>query len=100
VDDLETKMSSLTVEFAFEIGNIVYFRSARHDSRNQPTRYLVFERGAFECHGGVQKMYRVDGFPDRWISEPCLTTEEPEYDTTRDRRIWGSIEGKHKSESS
>jgi len=42
---------------------------------------------------------RVDGFADRWISEPCLTTEEPEYDTTRDRRIWGSIEGKHKSES-
>ena len=71
-------MSSLTVEFAFEIGDLVYFKSATHDIGNTPVKFVVYERLAQECHGGVQRLYRVLGVKD-WVPEIVLTSVLPPY---------------------
>jgi len=78
----------LTVEFQFEIGDFVYFRSARNDREHVPSRYLVMERYAQQCHGGVQRLYKLDGDFAKLVPEICLTREEPAYDSSRERYSW------------
>ena len=80
--------SSLTVEFQFEIGDIVYYRSARNDRDSVPRRFLVMERFAQQCHGGTQILYKLDADPHALIPEVCLSREEPAYDPRLARRGW------------
>jgi len=85
-------MSSITVDFEFEIGDTVYFKAARHNLSDSPKGFTVCERGAVECHGGVQRFYRLTGFDnkDPLSGIPCvaLTKDKPAYSTlvgTRDQ---------------
>ena len=52
-------MSGFTVEFAFELGQQVFFRDAPHDVDQTPRAFTVYERVAQECHGGVQRLYKL-----------------------------------------
>ena len=84
-------MSSLTVEFAFEVGDFVYFRSSRNDRDHAPNRFVVMERYGQQCHGGVQRLYKLDGDFTKLVPEICLSREEPAYDTSRERRRWAAF---------
>jgi hypothetical protein len=71
-------VSELKAEMKFEIGDIVYFAATQHTDSCRPRRFVVYERFAQECHGGIQKLYRVGGEANM-VSEPLLTSVEPEY---------------------
>lgn len=71
-------MSSITVDFEFEIGDLVYFRGASHHAGVRPKQFCVYERLAQECHGGIQRMYRVTGGTDLFPAV-LLTKEQPPY---------------------
>lgn len=70
--------SELTVSFVYEIGDIVFFRASQHCAGSRPKPFLITERVAQECHGGVQQLYRMDGRPDL-VSEVALSHDEPPY---------------------
>lgn len=71
-------MSSITVEFQFEIGDFVYMKSAPHTMESVPNAFVVYERIAQQCHGGVQKHYKLGG-RDNMIPETLLTRDRPPY---------------------
>ena len=55
-------MGQLTVEFAFEIGEVVYTKAAMEELRanlSRPRAMYIQERLACECPGGVQLYYYV-----------------------------------------
>jgi len=62
--------SWLSVWFAFDIGEIVYFRGD-----TQPD--VIYERVAVEFVGGVQRLYRLGRTRDELLSETLLTNELP-----------------------
>lgn len=69
-------MTEITVDFEFELHEIVYLKHAEYSRNMKPVRHIIIERSAVECHGGVQKMYRLlDG--QRLIPEPILTKSLP-----------------------
>lgn len=72
-------MSKLEVNFAFEIGDLVYIKSASHRMDCVPKRYVVYERIAQQCHGGVQLLYKITSF-DGTFPEVVLTKELPAYE--------------------
>ena len=71
--------SSITVTFEFEIGELVFIKSATHIIGSRPKRFLILERVVQQCHGGIQLMYLLDvpNLPLR--PEIALTREEPAY---------------------
>lgn len=71
-------MSAITVEFRFALGVSVYFKHAAHDRACRPNQFVVVERIAQECAGGLQKLYRFSGDTNTY-SEIALTVEEPPY---------------------
>ncbi len=71
-------MSRIEVWFIFEIGELVYFRGAPHNLRNIPQQFVVSERIAHECHGGIQRFYRLVGVPDL-VPELGLSRITPPY---------------------
>lgn len=71
-------MSKLTVEFAFEIGDEVYARGTTHNSGNRPVVFIVCERWAQQCPGGIQLHYKLGGLAGN-ILEMLLTHDEPPY---------------------
>lgn len=71
-------MSQITVEFEFEIGEIVFFKAADHNSAVRPRTYQIMERLAQECHGGIQRAYVLVGSRE-WVPELALSREEPLY---------------------
>lgn len=71
-------MSELIVEFKFEIGDVVFFRTASHSDGNRPRQFLVEEQQAHRCCGGVQLFYKLEG-EQLPAPEIALTTEEPPY---------------------
>ena len=71
-------MSSLRAEFRFEIGDTVYFRAAMHNANNRPNQFIIYERLAQQCHGGIQQLYRMQPGMD-FVAETLLTADEPEY---------------------
>lgn len=79
-------MSKIEVEFAFELGQIVYVRSSLHTHNVSPTRYVIAERIAQECHGGVQRLYKIYGRDD-FVPEIVLTSEEPAFRPVSDEEI-------------
>ena len=80
------KMSSITVDFKFEIEEVVYIKTALHAMDNRPNRYIVQERIAQQCHGGVQRMYKLVGMSEH-LPELALTIKEPEYRPVGDNII-------------
>ena len=71
-------MSKIEVEFEFEIGQLVFFKGSQHTRSNRPKMFPIFERHAQECHGGIQKLYKLS-FITELVPEVVLTTEEPQY---------------------
>jgi hypothetical protein len=71
--------SELTATLEFEVGELVYPRSALHCDGQRPRRFVIVERYVQQCHGGVQKLYRLHGVDGNLVSEVALTREEPEY---------------------
>jgi hypothetical protein len=71
-------MSQVTVDFEFEIGDLLYFRDAENSLDKHPRAFLVYERIAQECHGGIQRFYKLTGLPDA-TPEIALTKDAPKY---------------------
>ena len=71
-------MSKLSAEFRFEIGDMVYLRPSVEGvigGNVRATGGVVAERVAQECHGGIQRMYRLcdlNGTLSPLISELAL----------------------------
>ena len=71
-------MSKIEVEFAFEIGDKVYTRTASHHAGRRPKAFIVYERLAQECHGGIQRLYKCYEL-EGYVPEIVLTREMPPY---------------------
>lgn len=71
-------MSTLTADFLFEIGDTVFFSSAQHAAGHRPKQFVIYERLAQECHGGIQRLYRLGGV-DMNVPEVLLVRDEPAY---------------------
>ena len=79
-------MTGFTVEFQFDIGDIVYARDAAHDEASTPMPMCIIERIAQECMGGVQRLYKTSR-TDKLLPEVCLTNERPPYQRVDSDRI-------------
>lgn len=71
-------MSTLTVEFQFEIGDVVYYKNSRHTIDLDPKPHIVVERIAQQCDGGIQTFYKL-GTEKDWAPEIVLTKDMPPY---------------------
>ena len=71
--------SELKAEFEFEIGDIVYLKTADHNDHIRPAKLMVTDRIIMECHGGIQTFYKVDKTQDM-IPSIVLTGEMPPAD--------------------
>lgn len=76
----------IEVEFEFEIGDLVFFRSSDHAVGIRPKTFCVYERLAQECHGGIQRLYKLGNVPES-IPEVLLCKDEPEYRPMSDSEI-------------
>jgi len=79
-------MSEITVNFEFELGDMVYFKSAQHSLGKRPLRFVVYERLAQQCHGGIQRLYKL-GTITELVPEILLRNREPEYSKRCDAEI-------------
>ncbi len=68
----------MQIDFEFEIGDIVYFKTADHFAGQRPKQFIVVERIAQQCSGGIQLLYKI-GAVTSVISEIELSREEPPY---------------------
>ena len=71
---------TLTVEFAFDIGEMVYCKAAAHRRDSFPRRFIILERLAQQCPGGVQLHYKLNGVDGNHL-EIALTRDKPPYET-------------------
>jgi hypothetical protein len=74
--------STITVAFEFELGELVYGKSARHCMGVRPRPFCILERHAVEYVGGIERLYRLDSFSVECIElfpEIALTRVEPKY---------------------
>ena len=72
--------SEVRATFEFEISELVFFKGTQHNRNCRPNQFCVTERIAQECHGGIQRMYRLSGTdPHLLHPEIALTREEPPY---------------------
>ncbi len=71
--------SEVRATFEFEIGELVYIRSANHAAGVRPRQFVILEQILQQCCGGIQLFYLLDdpNMPQR--SEFLLTREEPAY---------------------
>ena len=67
----------VTVEFAFNIGEVVWHRAAVAGGQYKPHAWIVIERHAVQCHGGVQKFYKLNDCAGPMVPELALTSDEP-----------------------
>jgi len=79
-------MSKIESEFKFELGDMVYIRGSQHIAGCRPTHFVVCERIAQECHGGVQQFYKMLGWTGA-VSEIALTVEEPAFRPQSDAEL-------------
>lgn len=68
----------IEVEFAFEIGDLVYIRGADYTVSVRPNQFVILERSAQECHAGIQRCYKLLEMSS-WVPEIALTYDEPAY---------------------
>ena len=78
--------NTITVTFQFKPGDLVYFRGAAHHRGQRPARFCIETRMAEQCHGGIQRMYRLVG-GDRYVPELALTSTEPGWQSKSDSDI-------------
>ena len=72
-------MSAITVDFEFELFDIVYLKHAEYSRKFSPVKHIITERVAIECHGGIQKSYHLfDGKGS--VPEPILSKSKPAYE--------------------
>lgn len=73
--DLKTK-EVLDALFEFELGEIVYFRSAKDTiiGVDRPNGYVIVERRLHQCLGGLQQSYVIGG---KSVHEIELTRDRP-----------------------
>lgn len=71
-------MSELKSDMAFEVGEMVYVRHALHNANRVPLQYIITERYVQECHGGIQRLYKLLGEQGMY-PEIALTRERPAY---------------------
>lgn len=71
-------MTVLNVEFSYEIGERVFIRTASHRDGLVPRQFLITERVARQCSGGVQLFYTLFDVDDE-VPEIALTRNMPEY---------------------
>ena len=79
-------MSGFTVEFEFEIGDLVYTKGSQHTDGQRPRMFCISERIAQQCHGGIQQLYKLETI-DGWHAEVVLTYDEPPYRPMSDARM-------------
>lgn len=79
-------MSTLSVEFAFEIGEFVYLKTADHFDGARPRKFIITEQIAERCPGGIQLHYRLGGLECN-VLEICLTRDEPPYVPMTDEAV-------------
>jgi len=73
-------------EFKFEIGDVVYFKTAKNDCDGRPIKLMVLERIAQECPGGIQLQYKVMGSSiSAAFLEILLTKDCPPYEPNEER---------------
>ena len=77
--------SDLTVTFEFEIGELVYVKGASHHEGMRPKQFVVFERLAQQCHGGVQMQYHLFGY-DGLVPETVITRDQPPFEPKSDEQ--------------
>jgi len=90
----ERTVSELKAEMKFEIGEIVYMRSAVDGAMAIPEVFghVVAERFAHECHGGVQRSYFLttpSGDTLRFIPETSLVSRSEAEQLLADSRAYG-----------
>ena len=91
-------MSKLEAEMAFEIGDIVYFKTALHDEHARPTAFLVLERFLQECPGGIQKSYVLTE-QQHAVLEIALTKDRPKYEPSEHyKRGWRDFSVKYEAD--
>lgn len=80
-------MKTLSVIFDFEIGEMVYFKAARHTMEGFPRRYMIVERIAQQCPGGVQLQYRLGDWDGRHLTNEIeLSRDMPPYERSLPER--------------
>lgn len=79
-------MSGFTVDFEFDIGDLVFTKGSQHTEGNRPRLFCISERIAQQCHGGIQKLYKLETI-DGWHAEVVLTKDEPPYRPMSDARM-------------
>ena len=78
----------MKVQFEFEIGEIVYFKTARNNQHCKPAKFQVVGRLVEECPGGIQLHYMVaDGAPAVRTLEQTLTRVPPPYEPMTNAQI-------------
>lgn len=71
-------MSGFEVDFEFEIGELVFVKSALHADGVRPKYFVIIERLAQQCSGGIQRLYKLAG-EEGVVPEIALTRDEPPY---------------------
>lgn len=74
-------MSELKANFKFEIGDIVYLKTAANNRFATPQKLMICERILNQCEGGKQKFYKFPG-DNSLIPELVLSKEKPKYERT------------------
>ena len=69
----------------------MYFKNAENTLERQPVKYIITERYAQECVGGIQKMYRLLDSKEL-VPEPVLAYEKPTYEGLNVDRLREKIE--------
>lgn len=77
---------TLTVEFLFDIGDIVYSRASNHDCVSRPHQHIVLERFAQQCHADTQLLYKLLDWKGL-VPEIALSAEEPPMRIRSDESI-------------
>ena len=71
-------MGELKAIMLFSVGEMVYIKSAANDRLSTPNQHVITERYLQECHGGIQKLYKLYGALDL-VPEIVLTRDEPTF---------------------
>lgn len=69
---------TVTDEFEFRLGELVFFRGASHFAGQRPRQFVVTEQVLQVCHGGQQCCYRLCSL-DAIVPEIALSRDEPPY---------------------
>ena len=79
-------MRVISTTFKFDVGDIVYFSTAMHCDGTHPIGYVVTDLISQTCHGGTQRVYKLEG-ADAYVAEVALTAEKPPYRQITDGQI-------------